>query len=285
MLLLGVIFLTYGCSDGNKVKVDELQSRIDSLEKANVSQKKDLDEMNHFVNVLSDGLDSIAKHEAILLNNNKGKEGVFVDRKQLKFNLELFENMLAKQKQRISSLVDSLRSKGANLQKLNNLVAHLNQQLDEKNATIQSLKADLERKNVNIDQLRDKVAVLTETNTRLNDRVEKQVKALVTQDEVINEGYVKIATKRELTDLGIITGGFLKKTKVNYNGLSKEKFLKVDIRHFTEITIDSKNPKVLSQMPSTSYKIVKTGEGTSTLQVIDPTAFWSVSNYLIIQTR
>ena len=285
VLFLSVIFLMCNCSDGNRSLVQELNARIDSLEKSNVSQKKDLDEMNHFVNVLSDGLDSIAKHEEILLSNNKGKEGVYVDRKQLKSNLEMFENMLVRQKQRISSLIDSLKSKGANIQKLNNLVIHLNQQLDEKNATIQSLKADLEKKDVSIKQLSSKVADLAETNTRLNAKVERQVKAIVAQDEVINEGYVKIATKRELADLGMITTGFLKKTNVNYNSLPKEKFLKVDIRHFTEMSIESKNPKILTQMPTASYKLVKTGKGTTILQIIDPTAFWSVSNYLIIQTN
>ena len=61
-------------------------------------------------------------------------------------------------------------------------------------------------------------------------------------------------------------------------------FTKVDIRTFTEVTINSGNPKILTQMPASSYRIEK-GKGSSILYILDPTAFWSVSNYLIIQTK
>ena len=179
VLLIIALITISSCVDGNKGKENELKARVDSLEKVNASQKKELGEMNSFLNALSDGLDSIAIHEEILLTNNKGKEGIYVDRNQLKQNLEMFENMLVRQKQRISSLVDSLKSKGANMEKLNKLVIHLNHQLDEKNATIQALKADLEMKKVNIEQLRNKVSDLTETNTKLNDKVKTQVKIQV----------------------------------------------------------------------------------------------------------
>ena len=281
LLILSVIVLS-NCSESNKGKIDKLEAEIDSIKKINTIQKKDLEEMTGFINVLSDGLDSIAKQEEILLSN-RGKEGVYVDRQQLKLNLEMFENMLYRQKKRISSLIDSLKVKGANIEKLNNLVGYLNQQIEDKNLTIQELKNDLEKKNLSIEQLKVKVTALAESNTNLSKKVDRQVQALTTQDEIINEGYVKIATKKELTEEGLISSGFLKKTKVNYNSLSKSKFLRVDIRHFTEMTIESKNPKILTQMPSASYKMVKTDQGTTILQIIDPTLFWSVSNYLIIQ--
>ena len=102
--------------------------------------------------------------------------------------------------------------------------------------------------------------------------------------DLLNEGYIKIGTKKQLTELGIVSGGFLKKTKVNYDAIKKGAFMRVDIRQFTEMTIESGDPKILTQMPKTSYKIIKNGK-TSTLYVIDPTAFWSISNFLIIQTK
>ena len=141
----------------------------------------------------------------------------------------------------------------------------------------------MQNKNVNLTQLQKKVTALTEDNTQLSQRVEAQVQALKTQTEIINEGFVKIGTKKTLSDLGIITGGFLKKKKVNPNAIQQGQFMRVDIRYFKEIPLNSGNPKILTQMPTSSYRITQTGKNQSVLSILDPTAFWSVSNYLIVQ--
>ena len=94
----------------------------------------------------------------------------------------------------------------------------------------------------------------------------------------------RIGTKKELTSQGLLSGGFLQKKRVNHDAINKDMFTKVDIRTFTEVTINSSNPKILTQMPASSYRIEK-GKGSSILYILDPTAFWSVSNYLIIQTK
>ena len=211
--------------------------------------------MTTFVSLLADGLDSIAKQEDLLFYTNKGREGTIVDKDQLKKNLDMFEEMLNLQKQRITQLADSLKSRGEELQ----------------------------NKNVNLTQLQKKVTALTEDNTQLSQRVEAQVQALKTQTEIINEGFVKIGTKKALSDLGIITGGFLKKKKVNPNAIQQGQFMRVDIRYFKEIPLNSGNPKILTQMPTSSYRITQTGKNQSVLSILDPTAFWSVSNYLIVQ--
>ena len=284
LMAVGLSATIGSCSDNKQQKIDDLNKQIDSLRQENSKKDGDMKDMMDFVGVLADGLDSIAKQENTLFYSNKGKEGTIVDKEQLRKNLEVFEKTLETQKKRISQLVDSLKAKGESLSKLTSLVTYLNQQLDEKNNVIQSLRADLENKNVNIVQLQEKVNTLSKSNTELNEKVEKQVKALTVQSEMINEGYIKIGTKKQLTELGIVSGGFLKKTKVNYDAIKKGAFMRVDIRQFTEMTIESGDPKILTQMPKTSYKIIKNGK-TSTLYVIDPTAFWSISNFLIIQTK
>lgn len=280
LVSLGII----SCKEGKNLEIDKLQQKVDSLSQENARKDGDINEMKSFVGVLADGLDSIAVHEEMLFYTNKGREGTNVDREQLKKNLEMFEDMLSNQKQQIAQLTNSLKEKGDSVSKLATLVKLLNKQLDEKDEYIKSLRAELDKKNVNIAQLQKHILSLKESNTKLTDKVERQVDALKTQTEMINEGFVKVASKKELTKLGLLSGGFLKKIKVNYDAIQKDMFLKVDIRTFTEITIESSNPKILTQMPVSSYRLEK-GKNTSTLYIIDPTAFWSVSNYLIIQTK
>lgn len=280
---LFVIVLLTACSGADKREMSRMAEQIDSLQRENNKKEQDITDMTTYVTLLADGLDSIAKQEDILLYTNKGREGTITDREQLKKNLDMFEQILSQQKQRIAQLADSLKSKGEKLSKLSSLVTYLNQQLDEKNVMITKLRSELDNKNVNISQLQRKVSSLTESNSQLTQKVEAQVKALTTQSEMINEGFVKIGTKKNLSDLGIITGGFLKKKKVNPNAIQQGQFMRVDIRNFKEIPLKSANPKILTQMPSTSYRIEKNGKNSSVLYILDPTIFWSISNYLIIQ--
>lgn len=269
------------CSDGTSSK-NELLAQIDSLKTENQKKEKDIYDMMSYVNVLADGLDSIAKQENILFSSNRGREGFVVDREQLKKNLDVFESILNQQKKRIVQLADSLKARGENLNKLQVLVDYLNSQLDEKNRIISSLRADLENNKVNIANLQKKVRSLSESNTELASKVETQSTALAAQTEIINECYVKIGNKKTLSALGIITGGLLKKTKINPNAINQSQFTKVDIRYFTEVPLQSSKPEILTQMPSSSYKIEKTGKNSSVLYVVDPAAFWSLSNYLVI---
>ena len=283
-LFSSVLMTTTSCSDGKQQEIEKLNKQVDSLLQDNTRKDCDIKEMMSFVGIMADGLDSIALREDMLLYTNKGKEGTIIDRAQLKKNLEMFEKTLEEQKLRISQLADSLRAKGNRLERLTSLVNYLNKQLEEKENLIKSLRADINNKNVNISNLKNKVNSLADNNAKLVEKVENQVQALATQSEMINEGYVIIDTKKSLSDLGIISGGLLKKTKVNFDAIQKSQFRKVDIRKFTEITINSSKPKILTQMPTSSYRIERTGS-TSTLYILDPTLFWSVSNYLIIQKK
>ena len=284
LLVLGILLLA-GCSDGSKDKIAEMQETIDSLKRVDANRQNDIGNLTMFIETLSEGLDSIAQQEHSLFYTNKGKEGTTIDRKQLRKNLEMFQQTLIGQRERIAQLADSLKRKGADMKKLNKIIDYLNQQLDSKDLLIKALRADLEKKTVNINELNDKVTALTEDNTKLNQQIEMQAEALATQSNEFNQAYVKIGTKRELKSCGLLSGGFLKKTKVNYTNLQTSLFTKVDIRTMTEIPINSSNVKVMSPMPVSSYTIVREDDGRTILRILDPSSFWSVSNYLIIQAN
>ncbi|MBR6121188.1 MAG: hypothetical protein IKQ05_02200 [Prevotella sp.] len=273
-----------GCSDSDKTKVEEMTAKIDSLERVNADRQYDITSFNLFIETLSNGLDSIAQQENTLFFTNKGTERTIVDRKQLKKNLEMFQNTLITQRQKIVELTESLKKRGADISKLNSLVNYLNQQLDEKDRMIKQMQADLDKKNVSIVRLKERINTLAEDNYTLTKEADTQKQTLIAQEKAINEAYIIIGTKKELKERGILSSGFLKKTKVNYQDLPKDKFKKIDIRTYKEVTIPSKKVKILTQMPSSSYEMKTDGDNT-TLHVTNPTEFWSVTNYLIIQTN
>lgn len=281
-----VAVILYSCN-GSQEKL-ELQAQVDSLTTVNASQTQQLKEITDFMSIVSEGLDSIAEQEQMILNNDKGVEGRRIgkkEREELKNRLESFAALLTRQKDRIAQLEDSLAKKGENLSSLHNIITHLNRQLEEKNKTIASLRASVENQKVDINKLRNQVKTLITSNDTLTKEVGRQGAALMTQSEIINTCYVKIGTKKELSDAGILTGGgFLKKKKLDVSNFNQAEFTKVDITTYVEVQIPSKKIEILTQMPTSSYNITHEGN-TSTLHITDPNIFWSVSNYLVIQIK
>ena len=110
-----------------------------------------------------------------------------------------------------------------------------------------------------------------------------QTDILNDQNEQLNIGYLFIGSRKELQNAGILSKNIFNGSKIMTSNLNFSKFAQIDIREFSEIVCQSKHPKVLSSHPAHSYSIDKSGDGNSTLTIKDPGAFWSLSNYLIIQ--
>lgn len=285
LFILPLLIVCFSCHGNQANEIGELQSRVDSLEAANAAQASQLKDISEFMAVVSEGLDSIAAQEEQLTGNGKGMENKKMTKEELKAHLDAFAALLERQRNRIAQLEDTLKSRGESFGNLKNIITHLNQQLDEKNQTIAALQASLNSKNVDIQQLRKKVTTLTASNEKLTEEVNKQGEALVTQSAVINECYVKIGTKKELQQAGVLSsGGFLSKKKLNVSNFTNAGFMKVDIRSYVEVDIPAKKIEILTAMPSSSYTITKEGS-TIKLRITNPTAFWSVSNYLVIQKK
>lgn len=275
------------CNAGKDYEKQLLSLRLDSISRVNEQNVHALAEVNSIVNVISDELDSIAIMEDMIHINPLGNEGRKLTRAEMRERLRTFSQMLERQKQRISLLEDSLSTlNGSAVVKYRNLITLLNSQLEEKDKTINSLMAELNKRNANITKLQNDIEELTISNQSLSEITEKQQEALVIQDNYINEGYIKIGTKKELQNAGLITGGgFLSKTKVNNSNLDVSLFQKVDIRQITQLNLPSKSVKILTPMPESSYSIEKVDKESSILIIKNPTHFWSVTRYLIIQTK
>lgn len=262
----------------------------DSLIIENQANKAELAELNSIISTVSAGLDSIAIQEGILYSG-KTRDGVALNRNQIIANINSMAEILKRQREKIQSLQDSLAMRSANpnkssqsIEKLQNVIAFLNKQLAEKDNEIQSLRRDVNSKNKDINQLRTSLSDMRNRAEKAENRTQVVTQALAKQDEIINECYIKIGTKKQLVASGLLKGGFLQKKKVNYEDVDKSKFNAVDIRKFREVTLKSNNPKILTPQPSNnSFHFEENGDGTCTLVITNPTQFWSVSNFLIIQ--
>lgn len=283
MPLLMLIFV-FSCKN-EKVDMQQFAAERDSILQDNKNKTQQLDELNGVLSTIAIGLDSIAVQENILFNGS-GRDGVRLDKHEIAARLNGMADILARQRAKIQVLQDSLANKKTSqgVEHLQRVVEFLNQQLAEKDQIIKSLRADLNNSKKDITQLRASLSDMKSRATKAENKTQVLTSALSKQDDVINECYVRIGTKKQLSAAGLLKGGFLQKKKVNYEDVDKSKFNAVDIRKFREITLKSNNPKILTPQPSNrSFHFEESGDGSCTLVITNPTLFWSVSNYLIIQ--
>lgn len=279
-----ILFLISGCGNsGNKVA--SLLEERDSLRQVNKRQSEFLDSYGKTIETLNATLDSIAYHENMIFFSN-GESPVTKD--DVKHNLMRFESLLKTQGDKIRQLEKQLsESKSSNAQSLS-LISHLKVQLKEKNVQISRLKLELQKKNVDIVNLQKqveshKLTINTQATTisELNQRTKRQGEALARQDAILNNGYVLIGSKDDLKRKGI-----LKRGKIVANAiLDRSKFAKVDIREWREVSFTAKRPRILTNMPASSYELTTTGNHNFTLIIKKPSDFWRISSYLVIQTN
>lgn len=289
-ILVLLAFVSILACKNERVDMAGYMKERDSLIIENQANKAELAELNSIISTVSAGLDSIAIQEGILYSG-KTRDGVALNRNQIIANINSMAEILKRQREKIQSLQDSLAMRSANpnkssqsIEKLQNVIAFLNKQLAEKDNEIQSLRRDVNSKNKDINQLRTSLSDMRNRAEKAENRTQVVTQALAKQDEIINECYIKIGTKKQLVASGLLKGGFLQKKKVNYEDVDKSKFNAVDIRKFREVTLKSNNPKILTPQPSNnSFHFEENGDGTCTLVITNPTQFWSVSNFLIIQ--
>lgn len=264
---------------GNKMKKIEMER--DSLVTENKKNMQELNDLNSVISEINKSLNNIAINENLLLKDTN-EDGVPLEKKQIVENIEMFGKIIEEQKTKISQLEDSL--KNVNSKQWETIISSIKLQLEYKETEIIALKEEIAVKNRSIKELRHKLKASEHIANEANEQkriLEDVVKA---QDAEINLCYVKIGTKKELQNAGLLTGGLLSKKKVNYSNIDKSSFEAVDIRMFTSVHLASSKPKILTAQPSSrSYHFEKNGDGSTTMFIDDPATFWSVSNYLIIQ--
>ena len=105
---------------------------------------------------------------------------------------------------------------------------------------------------------------------------------LTAQDEMLNRGYYIIASKKELKELGLITGTGLFRTPKLSSDVDARFFAQCDIRSMREFPLGAKKATVVSPMPEDSYRLDTQADGTLLLVVTDAAQFWSVTRFLVI---
>ena len=266
-------------SGGSK---DQLKAENDSLLMELTQRNAELDEMMGTFNDISEGFRQInAAESRVDLQRGAVAEGSLNAKQQIASDIEFIRKQMEENKQQIAKLQSMLKSSKTNSSQLKKAVESLTQELNAKTQRIEELQAELASKNIRIQELDAAVSDLSAAKETLVAENEAKAKTVAEQDKSLNAAWFVFGTKSELKAQKILQSGDVLKS-ADFN---KDYFTQIDIRTTKEIKLYSKRAELLTTHPTGSYELVKDDKGQLTLKITNPTEFWSVSRYLVIQVK
>lgn len=209
-------------------------------------------------------------------------------REQILRNIAMINDVLAADQKKLQDLEKALAASGERNVTLSALTKNYEAKIKESKLEIENLKgqvAQLSAANEELgksgEQLRNDNAQLKTQNGELTVKVEEM-------DKEMHTGWFTVGTQKELRDGKIITRQgnlFTGRAVVLSPDLNNQNFAKVSTREEMILSLNSKKAKLITTHPANSYKLNKTEDGMLQLHITQPELFWSVSKYLVVETK
>ncbi|MBD5385189.1 hypothetical protein HDR69_02015 [bacterium] len=281
MLLVGLAAVLLGACSGNEKKLAEDSAMIAGLKMQYNEASTFNDSLLLLMGDIYTGLDSINQQEGLLYKTGGG-EGV--DRRdEIRRNLASIRERLAANKALLEELQAKAKASGQQNAVLNKTIDQLKARIAEQDNRINQLTADLEKAKTQITELTDQVAEGEKKVEEANAATAEAEAQTVAAENEANKVYYAIGTNKELKKNGLLEKKFLGTTKVMQGDFNQNYFTVADKRTLTSIPTGSKKAKVKTNMPADSYEIVGEKNDNKTLKITNPSKFWSLSPYLIIE--
>ncbi|MDE6860142.1 MAG: hypothetical protein K2J65_07000 [Duncaniella sp.] len=241
------------------------------------------------VNDISDGMTQIKDLEKIISTpGNLGGESSS-RKEQIKNDMIAIQQSLQERRQRLEELEKKLAATGGENSTLKRTISNLKTQIAEQQTEIATLTNQLATANIKIEELSTTVTTLNTAVDSLStgltaERAQKDaaIEEATAATNELNACFYAIGTSKELKEKHILQSGFLRKTKVMKGDFDESYFTTGDKRTLSEIPTHSKKAKILTSQPADSYQIVDVN-GQKVIKITDPTKFWQLSNFLVIQ--
>ena len=280
-----LVLFTASCVE-NSGKYKAMVAQRDSLQQVKLALDSNYNQSLVLLNDIEAGFSEINHSATEMKVNLIGAESKTAQKREI----------IAAQMSAIKETIDQNKAKIAELQRLaskngkanamlTETIKRLQAEMDEKNIQIDALKAELEQKNIKINELTSTVDTQSKNIAEQQSAIEQQKSKLKMQDADLNTVWYCIAKTKQLKDAKIIsTSGLFNSTKkVLDNEFDNSAFTQVDLRNISSIPTNSKKIKILSLHPQNTYKLVTGEDKTITIEITNPSKFWSVSKYLVVQ--
>ena len=275
VLACASVLISCGPSESERL---QMNGRIDSLQAVVNQRDSEIDELMGTFNEIQNGFEQI--------NAAEGRVALYADNyeknsKDLQENMKFIQQTMEENRKKIEELQARLKSSGINAAKLQAAVDKLTSQMKAKDKEIADLRTLLANKDIQIAELGDSLTSVVVKSEEIKKAKEEVDMIASKQDELLNTAWYVYGTKKELKERKILVDGDVLKD----SSFDADYFTKIDIRNTIVIPLNSKSAKVLTTHPEDSYTLIKGANDEYTLRIKDPSAFWSVSKYLVIRVK
>lgn len=278
MMAFSAALVLFSCGE-NTNAYKELQAKLDSVTRINDSYEADLAETDSLVaNVLTNFQD-ISTAEKMIDVNPRGEMSQ-TQKERIKNNVTLINDKLRASTEALDALTQKLAAGGTENKRLRHTIAALKKDLEVQRQRIIALTEELQRKDLAIGALDSIVTNLGQDVERLNETTAKQASTLASQDKELHTVRYCVGTKSDLKDFKLLQGG-----RVITDGADLNYFTTADQRKLSQIPLYSRDAKILTTHPASSYVLIADGDKNLTLNIKDHKAFWSASRMLVIQVH
>jgi hypothetical protein len=271
-------------------KNDQIQSLTTEKNSLNMAiQQKDstVNDMENTFSEIEASMSFIREKRAQIATlqseGGKNKKQLIVE------NVKLMNTMLEESSKKIADLEAKLKKSGMNIKAYEKRIQELNATIESQNAEIAQLKKTIDDKNASLAEFDTQVKKLNSDIKEKVDTISYKQQVIVDKTNKLNTAYYTIGTFKKLKEDGIVSreGAFLgigggKAVQGNFD---PKKFTEVDIRKVQKIELKAKKAVLISEHPSTSYKLVEENGQIAYLEIQNPAEFWRISKYAVIQVK
>lgn len=228
-------------------------------------------------------LNTVKEKENIITMKSEDKEFSKDKKQQILKDIEYVNTLLDQNKKKIASLTAQLNKSGGTIKGLQVRIAELETSMKERETEIADLKTNLTQKDFQIGQLNTK---MSEQEVAIAQKDEK----ITTQTAEMNKGFIASGTYKTLKAKGLINkeGGFLGigRKEAMLQGFSQSLFTQVNITETKSIPVNSKNAKLITFHPASSYELVRDKDNKiASIDIKNPDEFWKVSKYAVVEIK
>jgi len=263
---------------GTKQQLAQTQSANDSLMTVVLRQQNELADLVTTLDEATSRLDEINGQIAI----GSTDETLLGQRQRMIEQLENIKQRIAVKENQLEELQSKYKSAVGENKELKKTLERMKTDMHNYQVRIARFENTIAEQKETIGKLNTSLATTQEALAEKTATAEAQKEVIGNQDKMINAGYYIVGTKSKLKEYGLIEGGLFVKKRLTTKGFDTALFTEIDIREVTEIPLGSKDAKILSPAPESSYEFVKGFDKTITLRILDQTEFWSLSKYLVV---
>jgi myosin heavy subunit len=279
--LVAVFFSSCGGSEEPNPEMEKLKAEKEALVKEATTKDSTINSFMESINEIEDNLREVKERQGNISSSAKNDAELQGNAKErINEDINYINELMEENKNKIANLQSKLKKSNLKIAEFEKTIQRMTEQLAEKDKEISTLREQLEAMNIQITELNKNVDNLKNESAGKTQVIEQQTQKM-------NTAWYCVGTYKELRDNRVVNkeGGFLGlgKKKILKSDFNQDYFTQIDVTKVSSIPINAKNAKVITNHPSSSYKLELDGKKKAkSLTITNPETFWRSSKYLVV---